>query len=117
MYALPLLGMILWYSLYPALGQIHEIGAPIHVYPLYENAFRAHRGQSLSDNHAESARLYANFSAIASQHPYAWNYDRKDDEERIGMVNERNRMICFPCTFLISVSTKYIQDPLLMPKP
>lgn len=81
------------------LGAIHEIGAPIHVYPLYENAFRAHRGQSIKENNEESAKLYADFSAVAEKHPYSWNYGRRDDEKVIGTVGKKNRMICFPCTF------------------
>lgn len=80
------------------LGGIHSIGAPIHVYPLYENAFRAYRGQSIRENNAESARLYAQFSQVASQNPYSWNYGKPaDTAESIGTVSKRNRMICFPC--------------------
>ena len=78
---------------------MHQIGAPIHVYPLYENAFRAHRGQSLDENHRESARLYAEFSRIAAEHEYAWGHGRQDDEETIARVGGRNRMICYPCEF------------------
>jgi hypothetical protein len=82
-----------------ALGAIHKIGSPIQVYPLYENAFRAHRGQSLKANNEESARLYADFSAVAAKHPSAWNYGKKDSKESIGTLSEQNRMICLPCTF------------------
>ena len=76
------------------------MGAPIHVYPLYENGFRAHRGQSIKVNHEESAMLYAEFSAIAEKQPFAWNFGKRDDEKTIGTVTKKNRMICFPCTFL-----------------
>ncbi|KAF2750654.1 acetyl-CoA acetyltransferas-like protein [Sporormia fimetaria CBS 119925] len=84
------------------LGAIHEIGAPIHVYPLYENAFRAHRNQSIQENNTESAKLYADFSAVAANHPYAWNYGKKDDEQTIGTVSKKNRMICFPYPLLMN---------------
>lgn len=92
----------LWHKLtsthHPAdLGAIHDIGAPIHVYPLYENAFRAHRGQTIKENHEESSKIYADFSAVAEKQPYAWNYGRRDSEEVIGTVGKKNRMICFPC--------------------
>jgi len=76
---------------------VHQIGAPIHVYPLYENAFRAHRGQSLKANHEESARLYAEFSRVAEGNEYAWGRGKRDGEEVIGKVGGRNRMICYPC--------------------
>lgn len=79
------------------LGAIHKIGAPIHVYPLYENAFRAQRGQSVKANNEESAKLYADFSKVAEQNEYAWNNGKADDEEVIGTVGKKNRMICFPC--------------------
>jgi hypothetical protein len=81
----------------PDLGAIHEIGAPIHVYPLYENGFRAHRGQSLKANHEENAELYAEFSKVASENEYAWNFGKADGKEVIGAVGKKNRMICFPC--------------------
>ncbi|KAL1982976.1 hypothetical protein VTN96DRAFT_591 [Rasamsonia emersonii] len=85
------------------LGGIHSIGAPIHVYPLYENAFRAYRGQSIRENNAESARLYAQFSQVASQNPYSWNYGKPaDTAESIGTVSKRNRMICFPYPLLMN---------------
>jgi hypothetical protein len=80
------------------IGAIHQIGAPIHVYPLYENAFRAHRGQSLKANHEESARLYAEFSQVAERNEYAWGFGSSSSEEEIRSIGKKNRMICFPCT-------------------
>lgn len=80
------------------IGGIHSVGAPIHVYPLYENAFRAHKNQSIKANHDESAELYAQFSQVAAQHEYAWIHGKPaDTKETIGTVSEKNRMICYPC--------------------
>ncbi|KAH7408417.1 hypothetical protein DE146DRAFT_646182 [Phaeosphaeria sp. MPI-PUGE-AT-0046c] len=84
------------------LGAIHQIGAPIHVYPLYENAFRAHRGQSLEANHKESAKLYADFSKVSETNEYAWNQGRCDSEDDIGTVGRKNRMICYPYPLLMN---------------
>ncbi|KAF2739278.1 hypothetical protein EJ04DRAFT_457971, partial [Polyplosphaeria fusca] len=97
----------LWYQLSrthspPDLGALHDIGAPIHVYPLYENGFRAHRGQSLKANHSESAKLYSEFSKVAQEQPYAWNYGKWDDETVIGTIGKKNRMICFPYPLLMN---------------
>ncbi len=79
-------------------GTRHSIGLPIHVYPLYENASRAYRGQSILDNNQESASLYASFAEVASQNPFAWNYGLLPaSAEDIGTVSKTNRMICFPC--------------------
>jgi len=102
------------------LGALHNIGAPIHIYPLYENAFRAHRGQSLKANNEESAKLYAQFSEVAEKQLYAWNYGRRTDVKTIGTVSEKNRMICFPCEcgvliwFLRDSLADVFLDPLLM---
>lgn len=82
------------------IGVAHRIGLPVHVYPLYENAFRARRGQSLQENNAESARMYAEFAKVAEGNPFAWSYGEKaKTEEEIGTVSKRNRMICAPCEF------------------
>ena len=72
---------------------------------MYENAFRARRGQSIGENHGESTRLYAEFARVAAQSEYSWNYGRPPATEReIGSVSARNRMICFPCEFLFCLS-------------
>ncbi|KIW33349.1 uncharacterized protein PV07_00206 [Cladophialophora immunda] len=84
------------------LASTYAIGAPIQVYPLYENAFRAHRGQSVQENHKESARLYAEFAQVAKGNPLAWNYGKAESEETIGTVTKRNRMICFPYPLLMN---------------
>jgi acetyl-CoA acetyltransferase len=81
------------------IGAKHTIGAPIQVYPLFENGLRAQRGQSLEDNNTESAKLYAEFAQVANKNPLAWNFPRTaETEDTIGSVSSRNRMICSPCT-------------------
>ncbi len=85
----------------PGLGARHDIGSPIQVYPLYENAFRAHRNQSIADNHKESAELYAEFAKVAEKNQYAWSYGSPaETAQSIGTVTKRNRMICLPCEFV-----------------
>lgn len=85
------------------LGKAHGIGAPVQVYPLYENAFRARNNQSVQQNNNESAQMYAAFANIASQTEYAWNYDKPaESEETIRTVSKRNRMICFPYPLLMN---------------
>ncbi|KAJ4385587.1 hypothetical protein N0V93_010016 [Gnomoniopsis smithogilvyi] len=85
------------------LGGMHSIGAPIHVYPLYENAFRAHRQQSLRENNEESAALYAEFARVAAQNQHSWNYGKPPaSKEEIGSVSPRNRMICTPYPLLMN---------------
>ncbi|QDS69096.1 hypothetical protein FKW77_010182 [Venturia effusa] len=85
------------------LGAVHSIGAPIHVYPLYENAFRAYRGQTIQQNNAESAKLYGDFAKVAEKNPVAWNYGKPaETEATIGTVAKKNRMICFPYPLLMN---------------
>jgi len=83
------------------LGGIHSIGAPIQVYPLYENAYRAAMKQSIEENTRESANLYGDFAKVASQNPMAWTYGNTPASAGfIGTVSKENRMICFPCKLL-----------------
>ena len=86
------------------IGKRHTVGLPIHVYPFYENALRAHRGQSLAENSNESAELYASFAEVAERNPVSWSYDQPAaSAKEIGTVSKKNRMICSPCERLCSV--------------
>lgn len=74
------------------------MGLPIHVYPLYENARRAKKGQTAQQNNQESAKMYSNFDEISSKNEYSWNYNEPvKSPEFIGTVSKRNRIICEPC--------------------
>ncbi|KAL4807029.1 hypothetical protein BDV18DRAFT_136694 [Aspergillus unguis] len=85
------------------LGSRHFLGAPIQIYPLYEAAYRAHHQQKLSDNHRESAELYADFAQVAAKSPYSWAYGQTPETaESIGTVTKRNRMICSPYPLLMN---------------
>jgi hypothetical protein len=92
------------------IGGIHSVGLPVHIYPLYENGFRAHRRQSIQDNIEESAKLYANFAKVAAENTLAWNYgESAATVESIGTVSKKNRMICFPCTVISNLWTMIIE--------
>ncbi|KIW76713.1 hypothetical protein Z517_09157 [Fonsecaea pedrosoi CBS 271.37] len=80
----------------------HQIGAPIQGYPLFENGFRAHRGQTILDNFQESANLYGEFAAVARKNPNAWFYGNSETAESIKTVTSKNRMICFPYPLLMN---------------
>jgi hypothetical protein len=87
-------------------GATHSIGLPIHVYPLYENGFRAHRGQTIAENNDESASLYADFAKVAERNVYSWNFAKPaKTKEEIATVSKKNRMICFPYPLLMFVWT------------
>lgn len=80
------------------IGGRHSVGLPIHVYPMYENAFRSHEGQTFADNHQESADMYAAFDAVACKQPYSWRSGATPKTASdIGTPSPKNRMICLPC--------------------
>ncbi|OBT81920.1 hypothetical protein VE02_09682 [Pseudogymnoascus sp. 03VT05] len=84
-------------------GATHGIGLPIQVYPLYENATRASRGQTQAENNEESASLYADFAKVAQGNTAAWNFGKKAaTKEEIGTVTKKNRMICYPYPLLMN---------------
>jgi hypothetical protein len=64
---------------------------------MYENGFRAFRGQSVEQNNKESADLYAEFEKVAENNLASWNYGQKArTADSIRTVTKQNRMICFP---------------------
>jgi acetyl-CoA C-acetyltransferase len=78
----------------------HGLVAPTDIYPLYENALRAARGQTLAEGQAESAQIWAQFSAVAETNPHAWLRKRVSAEE-IATASANNRPIAFPYTKLM----------------
>ncbi|MBI1186734.1 MAG: acetyl-CoA acetyltransferase [Alphaproteobacteria bacterium] len=75
----------------------HGMDFPTNVYPLFENALRAHRGRSLADHQAAMGRLFAPFSAVAAQNPHAW-FPTERSAEEISQEGPENRMVGFPYT-------------------
>ena len=73
----------------------HGANAPLRIYPLFENALRAHKGRSIADHQQRLAALCARLAQVAKDNPFAWFRDGKTAEE-IGTVTANNRMICFP---------------------
>jgi hypothetical protein len=77
------------------LARDHGIAAPIHVYPLYENATLADWGQTPADAMAESARLWAKMAAVAKTNPDAWVRTGASANE-IATPSSNNRPIAWP---------------------
>jgi acetyl-CoA C-acetyltransferase len=73
----------------------HGANAPLRIYPLFENAIRAHKGRCIADHQKHLATLCARLAGVAKDNPFAWFRDGKTAEE-IGTVTAENRMICFP---------------------
>ena len=75
----------------------HGAAAPIQVYPLFENALRAHKGRSLEEHRRSLSRLCGGMSATAAQNPYAWFRDGKPGDQIVTPTAE-NRYVGFPYT-------------------
>jgi acetyl-CoA C-acetyltransferase len=71
--------------------QAAQLLAPTRVYPLYENRLQADLGQTASEALAWSARIYADLSRVASEHPIAWNPVLQTPEEVTS-----GRLVCEP---------------------
>ncbi len=89
------LGM--WHEHEMALG----IRDPIQVYPLLEQALRVAAGRDIDDHRARITALWAAFSQVAVDNPYAW--DRRGyTADEVATVSPANRMVGFPYVKLLN---------------
>jgi len=72
---------------------------PVQIYPMFENALRAHDGLTLDEQRDRTAALWSRFSEVAATNPNAW-IQRAYSAEEIATVTPDNRMIGFPYTKL-----------------
>ncbi|MEX2247812.1 MAG: acetyl-CoA acetyltransferase [Dehalococcoidia bacterium] len=73
----------------------HGATLPTRVYPLFENALRAHYRRSIDEHQRAMGELFAPFSAVAASNPHAWFREAKSAEE-ISTPGPENRYIGFP---------------------
>ncbi|MCY4013404.1 MAG: acetyl-CoA acetyltransferase [Gammaproteobacteria bacterium] len=69
----------------------------IQVYPMYDNALRHERGESLQAHIERVSELWSRFNDIAQDNPNAWVRDNMTAED-IRTPSARNRQISFPYT-------------------
>ncbi len=79
----------------------HGAKLPIHIYPMFENAYRARNGWSLAEHRERMGKICAAMTAVAAQNPYAW-FPRQRTASEITTVTPDNRIICFPYTKLMN---------------
>jgi acetyl-CoA C-acetyltransferase len=77
--------------------QQHGASSPIQVYPLFENALRAHKGWSLDEHRRRLSELCGEMSRVAAGNEYAWFRDGKSGEQ-ITTPTAENRYVGFPYT-------------------
>jgi acetyl-CoA C-acetyltransferase len=73
----------------------HGLVLPTSIYPLFENALRAHNGLAIDVHRRRLGELCSRMSAVAADNPYAWFRTARSAEE-ISAVTAENRMIGFP---------------------
>ena len=71
------------------------IRAPIQMYPIFENALRYQRGQTIEEHIKQVSELWAGFSKVAQGNAGAWIRDAVD-AETIRTASDKNRMVSFP---------------------
>ena len=78
-------------------GVAKELGVtePVQVYPFYEMATQAAWGLTPEQGQRESAALWAQYAAVASRNPYAWNRS-SPRAEAIAAVGADNRLVAWP---------------------
>ncbi|MEO8457320.1 MAG: acetyl-CoA acetyltransferase [Chloroflexota bacterium] len=73
----------------------HGAAMPVRDYPLFENAIRAHLGQTVEEHQQFVAELCSRFTQVAAKNTYAWFPQARTPDE-IKTVSAANRWICFP---------------------
>ena len=73
----------------------HGLQVPTAIYPLFENALRAHYGLSLTAHRERLGTLCSRLSTVAAENPYAW-FRTPRSAEAITTVTPANRMVGFP---------------------
>jgi acetyl-CoA C-acetyltransferase len=90
-----------------------RLGAPIQIYPLFENALRHHRGESIDAHLQRISELWAGFSRVAAQNPHAWLREAKTAEE-IRTISASNRPVSFPYPKLMNSNNNVDQAAALI---
>ena len=77
------------------------IRAAIHAYPLYDNAIRFARGETIPELLERVSGLWSRFSRVASRNPNAWIREPVAAED-IRTPSANNRPVSFPYTKLMN---------------
>ena len=86
---------------------------PVQHYPMFETALRAHLGRGVEEHLVAISELWARFSDVAAQNPYAWIRDAKTAEQ-IRTATPENRMIGFPYTKSMNSNNDVDQSAALL---
>lgn len=70
---------------------------PVHLYPMFDVALRAHEGWSIDEHRHRIATLWSRFSEVAARNPNAW-IQRAFTADELATASPENRMVGFPYT-------------------
>jgi acetyl-CoA C-acetyltransferase len=82
-----------------------DIVRPIQIYPMFDNALRAERGESIEQHRQRIGELWAGFSEVASGNPSAWIRERKSADEIVN-PGPGNRAVSFPYPMLMNSNSR-----------
>ena len=86
---------------------------PIQMYPIFENAIRHARGETIDAHMERISRLWARFSRVAAENPHAWMREPKTPLE-IRTPGPGNRPVSFPYPKLMNSNEKVDQGAALI---
>ncbi|HEY0226113.1 MAG TPA: acetyl-CoA acetyltransferase [Mycobacterium sp.] len=86
---------------------------PAFIYPLFEQALRLARDESIEDHRRRISELWSRFNAVAVGNPHAW-IRKPISAQEIAQPGPQNRMISFPYTKLMNSNNMVDQGAALI---
>ena len=86
---------------------------PVQMYPVFENALRYARRETIPQHIDRVSKLWAGFSAVAAKNPHAWIREAKTAEQ-IRTPSPDNRMVSFPYPKLMNSNNNVDQGAALI---
>ena len=91
----------------------HGIWQASHVYPLFENALRAHYGNTLDQHQTMMGELFSRLSEVAERSSHAW-YPIKRSPQEISTATESNRYVGWPYTKFMNAMNQINQSASIL---
>ena len=91
----------------------HGLMIPANAYPCYENALRAHYGESIEQHQRTMGELFAKFTEVAATHPQAW-YPIARSAEEIATATPGNRYVGWPYTKFMNAMNQINQSATVL---
>lgn len=92
---------------------IRGVSQPIQMYPIFENALRHARGETLDAHIRRVSELWAGFSRVAAGNPHAWIREPATAQE-IRTPSDFNRPVSFPYPKLMNSNSNVDQAAALI---